>query len=91
MRAEAGFGESLVANAEIDLTSVRRARARPGRANVLSRQRLELFAQAYSRSVYPPNSMLDASGALRVPERSHFVAMQMQAIQMLRQRGVVNE
>ena len=89
VRAEAGFGESMVANAEIDVSAVRRARAKPGMANVLARQRLELFAQAYSTSVYPANSMLDASGALQVPERSHFMAVQLQAIDALQQRGVL--
>jgi deaminated glutathione amidase len=91
VRSEAGFGESMVANAEIDVAAVRRARAKPGMANVLSRQRLELFAQAYSTSVYPANTMLDAAGALQVPERSHFMAMQMRAIEALRQRGVPTE
>jgi len=89
VRAEAGFGESMVAHAEIDVAAVRRARAKPGMANVLARQRLELFAPLYSGSVYPANTMLDAQGELRVPERSHFMAMQQQALAVLRQRGVI--
>ncbi|MBL8329739.1 MAG: hypothetical protein JNJ71_12875 [Rubrivivax sp.] len=88
VRAEAGFGESMVAHAEIDIAAVRRARARPGMANVLARQRLELFAALYAGSVYPPNTMLDADGAPTVPERSHFMAQQLRALAALRARGV---
>ena len=89
VRAEAGFGESMVAHAEIDVAAVRRARAKPGMANVLARQRLELFKELYAGSVYPANTMLDASGALRVPDRAHFMAMQQRAIEALRGRGVI--
>lgn len=91
VRAEAGFGESMVAFAEIDVQAVRRARAKPGMANVLARQRLELFAPLYGGSVYPANTMLDAAGALRVPDRSHFMAMQARAIAALRERGVIGD
>lgn len=87
VRAEAGFGESMVAHAEIDIEALRRARAKPGMANVLSRQRLELFAALYGGSIYPANTMLDADGKLLVPGRSHFLAMQMQALDRLRRFG----
>ena len=89
VRAEAGFGESMVAHAEIDVDAVRRARAKPGMANVLARQRLELFKDVYAGSVYPANTMLGADGALQVPARAHFMAMQQRAIEGLRQRGVL--
>jgi len=89
VRAEAGFGESMVAHAEIDVMAVRRARAKPGMANVLARQRLELFADFYAGSVYPANTMLAADGSVTVPARAHFMAMQKQAITVLRQRGVL--
>jgi deaminated glutathione amidase len=91
VRAEAGQGESMVANAEVDVMAVRRARAKPGMSNVLARQRLELFADLYRGSVYPANTMLDASGALKVPDRSHFVATQQRAIAVLRARGVLGD
>jgi deaminated glutathione amidase len=91
VRAEAGFGESMVAHAEVDVQAVRRARAKPGMTNVLARQRLELFAELYRGSVYPANTMLDDNGALTVPERSHFIAMQQQAIAALRARGVAGD
>jgi deaminated glutathione amidase len=84
VRAEAGFGESMVANAEIDVNAVRSARTKPGMANVLSRQRLELFKHVYNGSVYPVNTMLDADGAMQVPERSHFINTQLRAIELLK-------
>jgi predicted amidohydrolase len=89
VRAEAGFGESMVAHAEIDVAAVRRARARPNMANTLARQRLELFAATYAGSVYPANTMLGAEGAPVVPERSHFGAQMQRAIAGLRERGVL--
>ncbi len=89
VRAEAGFGESMVANAEIDVEALRRARAKPGMANVLARQRLELFRDFYAGSIYPANTMLAADGSLAVPTRAHFIAMQQQAIAVLRERGVL--
>ncbi|MBM3389404.1 MAG: nitrilase [Betaproteobacteria bacterium] len=91
VRAEAGFGESMVAHAEIDIEAVRRHRAKPGMANVLARQRLELFAAAYAGSVYPANNMLGPGGELQVPDRAHFMTMQSRAIEVLRARGVALE
>jgi len=89
VRAEAGSGESANACAEIDLAALRRHRRRPGMGNLLSRQRLELFAAAYSGSVYPPNTMLGPDGVPRVPDRSHFVATQREAIERLARAGII--
>src|SRR5690606_2207121 len=69
----AGPGESLVANAEIDIAALRAARREPGMPAYLSRQRLEAFAGTYSgSSIYPPNSLL-RNGVPYVPDRSHFL------------------
>jgi len=89
VRAEAGFGESMVAAASIDLDSLRHHRQRPGMGNLLSRQRLECFRTTYSGTVHPANSLLDANGRPFIPERSHFVAMQQRVIASLRERGVL--
>jgi deaminated glutathione amidase len=89
VRAEAGFGESMVAHAEIDLAALRRARGKPNMANTLARQRLELFAATYAGSVYPANTMLDADGQAFVPERSHFMAQMQRGLVALRERGVL--
>lgn len=57
--AEAAYGESIVANADIDLAALREFRQRPAIGNQLARQRLELYAESYAKhSVYPPNTLL---------------------------------
>ena len=90
VRAQAGFGESSVACAELDLAALRRYRRRPGMGNMLSRQRLELFASVYSgASVYPPNTLLGPDGSVTVPERSHFIATQRQVIERLTALGLI--
>jgi predicted amidohydrolase len=90
VRAQAGFGESSVACAEIDLAALRRYRRRPGMGNLLSRQRLELFAAVYAGNpVYPANTLLAADGSVTVPERSHFLETQRKVIERLAALGLV--
>lgn len=89
VRAEAGTGESMVANAELDLGALRRCRQRPGMGNLLARQRLEPFAATYAQSVYPANTMLDENGKLRIPDRGHFVDTQRAVIERLRAAGII--
>jgi hypothetical protein len=90
VRIEAGFGESSVACAEIDLAALRRYRRRPGMGNMLSRQRLELFAPVYAGApVYPANTLLGPDGSITVPERSHFVNTQRKVIERLAALGLV--
>lgn len=87
VKVEAGFGESMVANAELDVSALRRWRRRPGMGNVLSRQRLELFRPMYEKTVHPPNAMLDENGAVKVPDRSEFSAVQRAIIERLIEQG----
>ena len=88
--ASATIGESMVANAEIDLAALRRYRRRGGMPNVLARQRLELFADSYAnRSIYPANTLLDDAGNHVVPERSHFVDTQRDTIDALIRKGMI--
>jgi predicted amidohydrolase len=83
--SEAGYGESMVANAEIDLAALRRARRRPGMGNILSRQRLELYGPIYSDTViYPANSLKEKKA-----ERSHFIQMQLEVIESMVTKGVI--
>lgn len=89
VRAEAAGGESMVASATIDVPALRRHRHTPGMSNMLSRQRLELFAATYAGSVYPANTMLDANGQPVLPPRSHFSATQVETIRMLDTQGVL--
>ena len=88
---EAGYGETMVANAELDLAALRRYRRRPGMGNLLSRQRLELFAGVYGDgSVYPANNMIDAgTGEVVPPERAHFTGTQRAVIDKLIDEGIL--
>jgi predicted amidohydrolase len=84
--AEADSGESMVANAEIDLNALRASRARLGMNNLLARQRFELYAQTYAQnSFYPPNSLLDNSN----PDKSIFIQTQQQTIEKLKNLGII--
>ena len=83
VQAEAGYGESMVANAAIDVAALRRWRRRPGMANVLSRQRLELFRSTYAGEVHAANAMLDDAGRVQVPDRAQFVQVQRDIIERL--------
>jgi predicted amidohydrolase len=76
MLSEAGYGESMVANADIDLPALRYFRNRPGMGNLLARQRFELYTESYQRhSFYPPNTLLEKEAT-----RQHFVLTQDEVI-----------
>lgn len=77
--AEAGYGESMVANADIDLAALREFRQRPAIGNMLARQRFELYAESYAQnSVYPPGTLLSQPA-----ERPHFIKTQQEVIKKL--------
>jgi predicted amidohydrolase len=79
--AETGQGESMNAFAEIDLAALRRNRRRVGMANILSRQRFELYAESYaSHSFYPANTLAEKEA-----NRAHFVETQKTVISQLQQ------
>jgi predicted amidohydrolase len=54
---ESGQGETMVANATIDIDALRAHRRRPGMANFISRQRNELFAESYLRHTFYPSNL----------------------------------
>ncbi len=83
--AEAASGESMAGCAEIDIAALRSAREKPAMTNTLARQRLELFENVYKKPVYAANTMLD-DGEVIVPDRSHFVSCQEEAIESLKKR-----
>ena len=77
--AQAGYGESLVANADIDLAALREFRQRPANNNLLARQRFELYAESYANhSLYPPNTLLGHPA-----ERASFLRTQQEVIKKL--------
>ncbi len=83
--AETGSGESMAAFAEIDLEALRRYRRRPGLNNLLSRQRLELYAESYRQShFYPANTM--SNGEV---DRKHFIQTQRETIERLANLGII--
>ena len=82
---EAGFGESMVANATIHIEALRQHRNRPGMTNYLSRMRMELFANTYQASIYPANSLTD-----KKPDRSHFIQTQLGVIETLKNKGILS-
>jgi predicted amidohydrolase len=86
--AEAGYGESMVANAEIDLAGLRRRRLRPGMGHTLSRLPQAAIALGLSPAPLAPNGFL-ADGQARVPERAEFAQRQRETIARMRASGVV--
>ena len=88
--AESDTGESMCANAEIDICALRSARSRPGMVNMLARQRLELFASTYSnKHVYPANNMLGEDG-VTVPDRKHLETTMKTTIARLLEQGIIS-
>ena len=81
---EAGFGESMVANATIHLSALREHRMRPGMSNYLSRQRFELFAPTYAQQIYPANTLIG-----KTPSRSHFIQQQQAVINQLKEKKII--
>jgi predicted amidohydrolase len=79
----AGYGETMAAHAKIDLPALRANRRLPGMPNYFARQRLELFREAYSGSVYNANTLTASSAKGEVPERGHFIEMQRSTIKKL--------
>lgn len=76
---EAGNGESMVANADIDLAALRHFRQKPAMANLIARQRFELYAESYqNHSFYPPNTLLNHE-----PSKELFIQNQIKVIDRL--------
>jgi predicted amidohydrolase len=82
---EAGVGESLVANAPLDIGALRAARRRTGMTNFLSRLPMGAFGGAYDRAHAPPNGMADG----RMRERADVIAAQRETIERLMKAGVL--
>lgn len=81
--AEAGYGESMVANATIDLDALRAHRNRLGMSNFILRQRTELYAKSYADyAFYPVNNWLTEPG--QSPARTHFSQQQGQTLARLK-------
>jgi predicted amidohydrolase len=83
--AEAGPGESLNANAILDLPALRAARNRTGMSNLLTRLPLAAFAPGYEAGVsQEPNAMADG----RMLTQGEAIERQRRRIEALRDAGV---
>ncbi|SEF68645.1 Predicted amidohydrolase [Thermomonospora echinospora] len=83
--AKAGQGESMAANAELDLAALRRMRRTPEMMNLLPRQRFELYAPSYAgTSFYPPDTVRPGE-----TERGHFLSTQRAVIDRLAADGLI--
>lgn len=88
--AEANTGESMVANAEIDIHALRRKRRRPGMSNYLARQRLDLFADFFNAMApQRKNGLLNADGSLKEPSRDYFKTAQAAVLERRDQEGLI--
>ena len=87
--AAAATGETMAAHAEIDLAALRAYRERAGMPNYFARQRLELFRNAYTGTIYPANSLADLADEGGVPQRSHFIEAQRSTIARLIDEGLI--
>jgi predicted amidohydrolase len=87
--AEAGFGESMVANALVDIGALRVARQRPGMGNLLARTKTQLWATEYARNdVDTPNGLI-VNAAQKTPERSYFLNHHRDAIALLIEKEII--
>jgi predicted amidohydrolase len=82
--AEAGYGESMAAYAELDIAALRRYRRRPGMPNILSRQPLGLWRDALEGlEVQPRGTLTGDDGQVRSPDRAFYAERQKRVIDKL--------
>lgn len=83
---QAGPGETMVANTELDVTALRRARRRPGMTNLLARNRLDAYLPVYQSAQFQEaNGLRD----VRRPERGWFAQEHRAVIQRLIDLGII--
>jgi len=88
--AEAGYGESMAGYAELDIGALRRYRRRPGMGNILSRQPMHLWSQAYAGvEIAPRNTLMDGNGGAIVPSPSFYAQRQRAVIDRLDAAGLI--
>lgn len=88
--AQAAGGESMTANAQIDIEAVRAYRRRPGMGNLLARQRPQMYEAVYASDQFQnANALLDPQGQVQAPDRGHFQRQQDQVIQRLEQAKLI--
>lgn len=83
--AEAASGESMTANATIDLHALRYHRRRIGMSNFIARQRFELYADSYANHHFYPSNTFDEHAV----ERKRFISQQAETIKRLAEEGII--
>jgi predicted amidohydrolase len=86
---ESGTGETITAQARLDLAGLREYRRRPGMGNLLSRQAFDLYADSYAAADFRRRNGLWRNGRVLVPERSYFVAAQRDTLARLTADGII--
>jgi len=82
-------GESMVANATIDLQALRARRQKAGMTNLLSRQPFQAYADSYTQTVFRTRNRLLDGATVRVPERGEFGRWQREDIERLKKDGLL--
>lgn len=89
MLAQSNSGETFTAFADIDLAALRAARRKPGMTNTLSRQRNALFAATYTADTHQQANSLIEAGAVKTPDRDHFLRVNQTTIERLAKDGLI--
>jgi predicted amidohydrolase len=82
-------GESMVANATIDLAALRACRRKTGLTNVLVRQPFQAYADSYRDTVFHERNQLLNEAGSRAPERGELTEWQLREIDQLATRGII--
>jgi predicted amidohydrolase len=85
----AAGGESMIANATIDIGALRACRQRTGLTNVLVRQPFQAYADSYRDTVFHPANLLLDKGTVRVPARGELSSLQQADIERLTRAGLI--
>ena len=86
LMAEADTGESMVANATLDLKALKHYRQRLSMSNFIARQRFELYADSYAQhSFYPPNTISDNPNFVK----KDFLTNQVEVIRKLARHEII--
>lgn len=87
LAAAASGGESMVANAQIDIGALRRRRRQGGLTNVLARQPFQAYAASYAATSFHSPGQLAAAGA--EPATATLRATQAAVIERLARLGLI--
>lgn len=83
---EAGVGESMVANATIDLEALHAHRKRVGMSNFIARQRFELYKESYANHQFYPANMISNKPDF---QKKDFVGFQQAVISKLAKQHII--